>query len=148
MIRVHGTTIAIDERAILMRAPSGGGKSDLALRLVDEGALLVADDQTELALEDGEVFASAPPAIAGRMEIRGLGVVAMPAVAKARLTLVADLVPPGRLERLPEPLFCSFLDRKFPLLLLAPFEASAAAKLRAALRLLVRTGRLDSEETL
>lgn len=147
MIRVHGTTIAIEEHAVLMRAPPGGGKSDLALRLVDEGALLVADDQTELRLEDGGVFASAAEAIAGYMEIRGLGVVAVPAIARARLALVVDLVPPGRVERLPESRFCMFFDRKFPLLLLAPFEASAAAKLRTALRLLARTGRLESEET-
>ena len=143
MIRVHGTSIAIEQRAVLMRGPPGSGKSDLALRLVDDGALLIADDQTELTLRDGQIFASPPAPIAGRIEVRGLGVVALPTLDCAPLVLVVDLVPPGRVERLPDPHFCTYLDQEFPVLALAPFEASAPAKLRAALRLLARTGGLD-----
>jgi len=134
MIRVHGTSIAIEQQAVLLRGPPGSGKSDLALRLIDEGALLIADDQTELRLEDGRIFASAPPPIAGLMEVRGVGLISAPSTAKAALALVVDLVPPALIERLPDPRNCVYLDQELPLLALTPFEASATAKLRAALK--------------
>ena len=134
MIRVHGTAIALGEEGVLLRGPSGSGKSDLALRLIEGGARLIADDQTELREIGGGVHLSAPASIAGQMEIRGLGIVRVPQQASAPLRLVVDLVPPEAIERLPEPLFCRFFSCAVPRLLLAPFEASAPAKLRAALR--------------
>ena len=136
MIRVHGTSVALGGDGILLRGPSGSGKSDLALRLIDEGGRLVADDQTELSLSGNDVFMTAPSTIAGRMEVRGIGILRVPAVVAAPLRLVVDLVPPGAIERLPEPRVCDYLDRRFPLIQLAPFEASAPAKLRLALRAL------------
>ncbi len=72
---VHATAVAIEGEAVLLRGPSGSGKSDLALRLIDGGAQLVADDQTLLRRAGGRVLASAPPAIAGLLEVRGVGVV-------------------------------------------------------------------------
>jgi HPr kinase/phosphorylase len=134
MIRVYGTSVALDGTGILLRGPSGSGKSDLALRLVDLGAGLVADDQTELRRVDEEVWMSAPPAIAGQLEVRGIGILRLPKVDAAPLRLVVDLVSPDAVERLPERRFCTLLDRSLPLLPLAPFEASAPAKLRLALR--------------
>lgn len=134
MIRVHGTAIALGSEGILLRGPSGAGKSDLALRLIDQGARLVADDQTELRREGTEIIMSAPATIAGRLEVRGLGIVAVPSVASAPLRLVVDLMPAAAIERLPMPRECSLLDAALPLLALAPFEASAPAKLRLALR--------------
>ena len=136
MIRVHGTSVALGGDGILLRGPSGSGKSDLALRLIDEGGRLVADDQTELRLSGDDVSMAAPATIAGRMEVRGIGILHVPAVAAAPLRLVVDLVPSAAIERLPEPRVCDYLDRRFPLIQLAPFEASAPAKLRFALRAL------------
>ncbi|SRR5579883_2378070 len=136
MIRVHGTSIALGGDGILLRGPSGSGKSDLALRLIDEGAKLVADDQTELHLRGGELRMTAPAAIAGQIEVRGLGILRVPTVSEARLRLVVDLMPSANIERLPEPRFCALLDHDLPLVTLAPFEASATAKLRLALRVL------------
>ena len=136
MIRVHGTSVALGGDGILLRGPSGSGKSDLALRLIDEGGRLVADDQTELRLSGDDVSIAAPTTIAGRMEVRGIGILRVPAVAAARLRLVVDLVPSAAIERLPEPQTCDYLGRLFPLIQLAPFEASAPAKLRLALRAL------------
>ena len=138
MIRVHGTSVALGGDGILLRGPSGSGKSDLALRLIDEGGRLVADDQTELRLFGDDVSMAAPATIAGRMEVRGVGLLRVPAVASAPLRLVVDLVPSTStaIERLPEPQTCDYLDRRFPLIQLAPFEASAPAKLRLALRAL------------
>jgi len=136
MIRVHGTSVALGGDGILLRGPSGSGKSDLALRLIDGGARLVSDDQTELRVFGEELRMSAPPSIAGRLEVRGVGILRVPSVASAPLRLVVDLVPGAEIERLPEPHFCDVLGHSLRVLGLSPFEASAPAKLRAALRVL------------
>src|SRR5258708_17934421 len=134
MICVHGTCIAIEGQGVLLRGPPGSGKSDLALRLIDGGAHLVADDQTELRGRGGAVVASAPSSIAGRIEVRGVGILPCPSIAAAPLRLVVDLVPAAAVERLPEAHSCSYLDCSIALLALDPFEASAPAKIRIALR--------------
>ena len=138
MVLVHGTTVALDGEGVLLRGPSGSGKSDLALRLIDGGAQLVADDQTELARAPQGLIARSPASIAGRMEVRGVGILRVPTVPGAPLRLVVDLIAPDRVERLPEPKFCEYLQCSLPLLALAPFEASTPAKIRLAVRL-VRT---------
>lgn len=137
---LHGTSVAIGGAAVLLRGRPGSGKSDLALRLIDGGALLVADDQTRLERREQTLVASAPPTIAGRIEIRGIGILEVPSVAEAPLRLVADLVAPERTERLPEPRRCEFLGLSVPVIALAPFEASAAAKLRVAVAALAKSG--------
>jgi HPr kinase/phosphorylase len=116
-----------------LRGPSGCGKSDLALRLIDQGAYLVADDQTELHLDGAEIAMTAPATIAGQIEVRGLGIRRVASVAQAPLRLVVDLVAPQAVERMPEPQHCTLLGRAIPLVALAPFEASATAKIRLAL---------------
>ncbi len=136
---VHGTTVAIGDDAALLRGASGSGKSDLALRFITghgawpsvRGApALVADDQTRLTAADGVVTASAPSMIAGKMEVRGVGVIEVPARATARLRLVIDLVGVNDVERLPdEDEAVLLLGCRVPLRRLAPFEGSAAAKL-------------------
>jgi serine kinase of HPr protein (carbohydrate metabolism regulator) len=140
MVLTHGTCVEIDGVGVLLRGPPGSGKSDLALRLIDGGARLVADDQTELRCDGGAVVASAPPPIAGRIEVRGVGILDLPSAASAPLALVVDLVAAAGIDRLPEPARCRYLDCSLPLLRLAPFEASAAAKLRVALRALASDG--------
>ncbi|HEX4113434.1 MAG TPA: HPr kinase/phosphatase C-terminal domain-containing protein [Stellaceae bacterium] len=134
MILLHGTAIALNGEGILLRGPSGSGKSDLALRLVDGGAKLIADDQTELRDIGGAARLSAPATIAGRIEVRGVGIVVVPHQASAPLRLVVDLEPAATIERLPEPAWFRFFAYDIPLIALAPFEASAPAKLRVALR--------------
>lgn len=106
------------------------------MRLIDEGARLVADDQTELHACEHGVSMSSPLTIRGQIEVRGLGIVPVPTVASALLRLVVDLVPTTAVERLPEPCICTLLGRAVPLLRLAGLEASAPAKLRLALRTL------------
>lgn len=137
MLLVHGTSVAIGGDGILLRGPSGSGKSDLALRLIDAGARLVSDDQTELSRDGDAVIMQAPQTIAGRIEVRGVGILRVPTAAQAPLRLVVDLVAPDRVERLSEPQFCEVLQRSIPLLALAPFEASTAAKIRFAVAALV-----------
>ncbi|MAF96199.1 MAG: hypothetical protein CMM60_10650 [Rhodospirillaceae bacterium] len=133
MEQIHATTVDIDGSGVLLSGPSGNGKSDLALRLIDGGARLVADDRTDLALADGRLVASAPREIAGRMEVRGLGVLEKDAVPQTVLALVVELVDPEDVERVPETTTVTFLGVDVPVVRLHAFEASAAAKVRAAL---------------
>ncbi len=138
MTLMHGTCVAVGEAAVLLRGPSGSGKSDLALRLIDAGGWLVADDQVALSYEDGAVIGRAPPTIQGFMEARGLGLVEVPCAVEARVALVVELVAQGEVARFPEPAFCEIVGVTLPLLRLAPFETSACAKIRLALRAAIR----------
>ena len=135
---IHATCIALDGEGVLLRGPSGAGKSDLALRLIEDGARLVADDQVQCRRDGGALYASAPPALAGVIEVRGLGPVSKDYLPRAPLRLVADLVAPERIERVPHSTTCRFDDIDVPLIALAPFEASAPAKLALACRMAVR----------
>ena len=141
-VLLHGTAVAVAGRAVLIRGRSGAGKSDLALRClaVPPGPfatappLLVADDQVMASAHGDRVRISAPPALRGLIEVRGIGIRLAPSVPEADLVLVADLVPPEQVERLPElelPAVIAGLD--VPRVLLAPFEASAPLKLLLAL---------------
>lgn len=132
MLTIHATCVAIADAAVLLRGPSGAGKSDLALRLIDAGAALVADDQTRLQNDGNRLIASAPPALRGLLEIRGLGPVSQPYLAAAPVALLIDLVPRADVPRLPEPQFETFLDIALPRLSLHAFDASSAAKVRIA----------------
>ena len=133
---VHATAVAIDGGAVLLRGPPGCGKSDLALRLIDGGARLIADDQAVLLRRDNRIQVRAPATIVGLLEVRGVGILRLDTLDGAPLALVVDLVPAAQVERLPEPRWETVLGLAVPLIALAPFEASAAAKLRFALRTL------------
>jgi serine kinase of HPr protein (carbohydrate metabolism regulator) len=130
---LHATTVAIDGRAVLLSGASGAGKSDLALRLIDRGATLVSDDYTLVERIDVGLRASPPATISGRMEVRGLGIVAMPYVQNAPVALMVDLsAPVDRLPMTPQHRTIAGLD--VPLVQLAPLEASAPIKVELALR--------------
>lgn len=134
MNTIHATCVAIGPHAVLLRGESGSGKSDLALRLIEEGAALVADDQVVVAVRDGRLEASPPQALAGLIEVRGVGIVRLPYRAPVDVALVATLVDRRDVPRLPEPGTTEIAGVTVPHLLLAPFDASAPAKLRTALR--------------
>lgn len=135
MVRVHGSCVAIGGDGVLLRGDSGAGKSDLALRLIEAGARLVADDQVEIAREGGRLTARAPAALAGLIEVRGVGILRLPCLEAAPLALIVELVAPRLEERLPEPRRGGYLEVALPLVALDPFAASAAAKVRLALAL-------------
>jgi serine kinase of HPr protein (carbohydrate metabolism regulator) len=129
---VHATCVAIGGRGILIRGRSGSGKSDLALRLIDRGARLVSDDYTLLDQKDGRLRARPPETIAGRLEVRGVGLVDLPYATEVPVCLLVELdqVP----ERLPEAAKgVPLLDTVIPAIALAPLEASAPLKLEQAL---------------
>jgi serine kinase of HPr protein (carbohydrate metabolism regulator) len=137
---VHATAVAIEGRAVLLRGPSGSGKSDLGLRLIDAGGRLVADDQSELVRIGSAVMVRPPAAIAGLIEVRGIGILRLEPLMEAPLALIADLVPAETIERLPTARLERVLGLDLPLIGLAPFEASAPAKLRLALRVYAQPG--------
>jgi serine kinase of HPr protein (carbohydrate metabolism regulator) len=137
---VHATCVALragrNWRGILLRGPSGAGKSDLALRLIEGGSRLVADDQTALVRQGRGLVATPPGTLAGLLEVRGVGIVKLgraQLLARATIVLLVDLVPPDRIERLPDRSRETLLGVDLPVVALAPFEASAPAKLRLAL---------------
>ena len=82
---IHASTVAIGSRAVLITGPSGCGKSDLALRLLDRGFELVSDDQTIVKRDGDRLVATAPPNIAGKLEVRGIGIVEVETSAICRL---------------------------------------------------------------
>ena len=133
---LHATAVAIDGGAVLLRGPPDSGKSDLAVRLIDGGARLIADDQALLLRRKDHILVRAPATIAGLIEVRGVGILRLDPLDEVRLALLVDLVPASQVERLPEPRFETILGLAVPLMALAPFEGSAAAKLRLALRTL------------
>jgi serine kinase of HPr protein (carbohydrate metabolism regulator) len=97
---VHASTVAVDGRAILITGPSGSGKSDLTLRLLDRGFTLVSDDQTLVRRSGDRLLASAPATIAGKLEIRGIGIVEMDTVKDIPVALIVELT--GEIQRLPD----------------------------------------------
>jgi serine kinase of HPr protein (carbohydrate metabolism regulator) len=129
---VHATTVAIDGRAVMISGPSGSGKSDLALRLLDRGFSLVSDDQTFVRRDGERLIAAAPPNIAGKLEIRGIGIVDVAYVDDVPIALLVELT--GHIERLPDdnptrPI----LGAVIPVIGIEAMAASAASKVAVAL---------------
>ena len=118
----------------LIEGPSGSGKSELALHALAEGFRLVADDRTVVLVSAGALYGRAPPALAGLIEQRGLGIVRTTAINVARVSLrVRCEGGATSIERMPEFKRDHILGIDIPTLDLYPFEASAPAKLRRAL---------------
>jgi HPr kinase/phosphorylase len=139
---VHGTAVSVDGRAVVIRGPSGSGKSDLALRTLAVAApliahavpVLVADDQVIVERCGPDLRIRAPDALRGLLEVRGLGIVTLPSVATAELTLFADIVAPAEIVRLPDLQDCERVHGiDVPIIRIAAFEPSAPLKLLLAL---------------
>jgi serine kinase of HPr protein (carbohydrate metabolism regulator) len=129
---IHASTVAADGHAVLITGPSGSGKSDLALRLLDRGFTLVSDDQTIIRKDGNRLLASAPPTIAGKLEIRGIGIVEMERIDSVPVALLIELT--SDIQRLPDdsrerPI----LGVKLPLITIDAMTASAPSKVALAL---------------
>ncbi|MDA7948659.1 MAG: HPr kinase/phosphatase C-terminal domain-containing protein [Hyphomicrobiaceae bacterium] len=141
---VHGTCVAISGCAVLLRGAPGSGKSDLALRFIStfgaadggtKGAVLVSDDQVLISRNGDELHARAPDAIAGKLEVRGVGIVNVDHLDGVRLSLIANMTRAGDVPRLPpEPARQEqLLGVSVPVLNLNPVEPSCPVKLKLAL---------------
>jgi len=131
---LHCSSVAIGGRAVLIGGRSGTGKSDLALRLIDRGAALISDDYTHIRRVEGRALASAPETIAGKIEMRGVGIVEVEAVADVPVALFVDLDrTPERLPDLEERRMLAGVS--IPAIGLDGHEASAPLKVEAALKL-------------
>jgi len=129
---VHASTVAIDGRAVLITGPSGSGKSDVALRLIDRGFILVSDDQTIVRRDGERLVASAPARIAGKLEVRGIGIVELETASDVPVALLVELT--SEIERLPEDNRTSaMLGVSLPLVSIDAQAASAPAKVALAL---------------
>jgi serine kinase of HPr protein (carbohydrate metabolism regulator) len=129
---IHASCVAIGDKAVLIAGRSGTGKSDLALRLIDRGASLVSDDYTELEVSGGDLLASPPGTIAGKIEVRGVGIVEMDYRDGVPVHLHIDL--DAAAERLPEARTIALAGVAVRSLALNAFEASAAIKVELAMR--------------
>ncbi|HMG47506.1 MAG TPA: aldolase [Allosphingosinicella sp.] len=131
---VHASSVAIDGRGVLIGGRPGMGKSDLAFRLVDRGALLISDDYTIVRRVKGVALAAAPATIIGKIELRGVGIVELETAQDVPVALLVDL--DERPERQPEPGETRLVAGvAIPVLRLAGLEASAPLKVEAALKL-------------
>src|SRR3990170_183974 len=142
--RFHATAIAVGTRTVLIRGPSGSGKSDLALRclslspsqLIPHPVRLIADDQVVLTRNQLNLSATAPATIIGKLEIRGLGIVNLDPVHNGNVVLIADLVERSDFVRLPDPWpVAKILGLAVPLLRICSDEASAHIKVAAAVNM-------------
>lgn len=135
---VHATCVVVNGVGVLLHGRSGSGKSDLALRLIDRGAVLVSDDYTHLRDDGGRLVATAPATIAGMIEVRGLGIVAMEHRETSPVELCVLLDEP--VERMPPETFGrrSFAGIMIPAIALAALEPSAPIKVELAVRAILR----------
>lgn len=127
---IHATSVAINNSGVLIIGKSGSGKSDLALRLINnKNAVLVSDDRTDICVKDNKLYASAPEVIKGLMEIRGVGIVRLDYTPIVEVKLVINLVDDiKKIERMSKDKFYEKYGVKIPLIDLYAFEVSAVDK--------------------
>jgi len=132
-VTLHASCVAIDGRAVLLTGAPGSGKSDLALRLIDRGAILVGDDGVTVAVRGARLHAYPGPNIEGQIEVRGIGILDFPWVADVPLALVIALDQP--VSRMPDELLPVRVIEglTLPMIALDAFEASAPVKVEKAL---------------
>jgi HPr kinase/phosphorylase len=144
-LTMHASCVALGDAGVLILGPSGAGKSDLVLALIDQPGYglgpellrgkLVADDQTLIERRGDGLFASSPKPIAGLLEIRGQGIIAVGHLKEVRLALVVRLMPAAEIERLPEEedRFTSIAGISVHEIHIDPSRPTASARIRAAL---------------
>ena len=128
---IYATCISIKGAGVLLLGKSGSGKSDLALRLIEnKEAVLVADDRTDICLKEGMIYAYASDNIKGLLEVRGIGLIKFAYVEDIPVKLAVELVEDAKkVERMPEAEFFEIKGCRIPLIKLYAFEVSAADKI-------------------
>ena len=133
MIRLHASCVAVGGSGVLILGESGEGKSDLSLRLIDRGAMLVADDQVELTRKDNMISACAPESLSGLIEARGAGIFQLHHLKEAPVIFAIQLTKREWIERLPYPEPFDCLGISIPKMRLDAFDVSAPIKIEMAL---------------
>ena len=132
---LHASCVAIGDHAVLIEGLSGSGKSDLALRLIDRGAVLVSDDYTFVRRDGAKALAAPGPNIEGMIEVRGVGLVPMQHRTDVPVAMIVNLN--SDVERLPEGHETrTIAGVTIPVVPVSPFEASASMKVELALKAL------------
>lgn len=133
MANIHGTLVDFQTKGILFIGKSGTGKSDLALRMImEKGAKLVADDRVDLENIKGKLYGSAPKALFGKLEIRGVGIENFEALLRSEIVLCVELCSDrSEVERLPFNEYVDFLGVSVTKMKLYPFDCSTICKIIA-----------------
>ncbi len=129
---IHGSSVVLEDNGVMITGESGSGKSDLALRLIDNGATLISDDVTICKKKTDEIYLFCPVQTKGLLEVREVGIVTVPFVEKVKLKMVVKLTD-EHLERLPDQKFLKILGIKIPLLRIDGKSTSAVAKIKVKL---------------
>ena len=135
-MQLHATCLSWRNGGILLTGPSGSGKSDLALRMIRSGALLVADDRVVIHADNGRLIAHPPPRLAGKIEVRGVGILPMPHKPQDQVELIIELAADRcAVDRLPVPRTRTELGIALPCRRLYPFDQTTPIKIDLALSL-------------
>jgi len=129
-LQIHATCISLEGLGFLLRGPSGIGKSDLALRMMEYNSQLIADDRVDLTLEGGILIAQAPTCLRGLLEVRGVGVIEVPYSNSIQILGIINLVGNNKIKRLPAPRTELLLGVEIPSYQLDPWEASTTTKVK------------------
>ena len=129
----YATAVTYCGFGVLIRGPSGSGKSDLALRLIDDGAGLIADDQVVIKSVGQKLFLSPPDSLPGLIEVRGIGVIKIAYVRDIRLCLIIELDPSNEIQRIPTIEEELIKNIPVPVISMDVFESSVLAKIKIIL---------------
>ena len=131
MLNIYATLVSFNDKGILFIGESGSGKSDLALRMIEEkGAKLVADDRVDVEVCNGKLIGKSPEKIKNLLEIRNVGITNFDALDCVEICLCVELVKDRlTLERLPYDEHEVFLGVKIPKIKLFAFDCSTVCKI-------------------
>jgi serine kinase of HPr protein (carbohydrate metabolism regulator) len=129
----HASCVRFEGKGILIFGPSGSGKSDLSLRLIDAGAVLISDDYVNLEWDGKILVGFTAPNIEGLIEVRGIGPLKTEYQSSSPIDLALELTPREEIERLPEESFFNHDGGKIPFYKFDCFSVSAIAKIRMLL---------------
>ena len=128
----HGTSVVIEDCGIMIIGNSGSGKSDLALRLIDNGATLISDDITICKKKNKKIFLLPSKETRGLLEVREVGIITVPYVENIELRMIVELKNVDQ-ERYPEHSEKTILGLKLPRLLINGKNPSSVIKVKVKL---------------
>ena len=130
--RVHSSAIVLENNGVLIMGDSGSGKSDLALRLIDNGATLISDDVTVCEKKKNQIYLSSPGQTKGLLEVREVGIITVPFVENVELRLVVKLEQ-KEIERMPKKKTCKIFGQTYPMLIINGKNPSSVVKVKVKL---------------